>query len=456
MASYIVKIGKGSSIAARPLNIFSDPDAAPFRGNAFLPAAVIVPLKQHCEDAARAALLPGTRVREGQVIGLPSRQNSTYVYASIPGILRGYYTVPLADGSEGNAALIELSGAFELSGRRPAPRSLDEADSDELLSMIEDYGLVRSFEGSFVPLAPLIRKFKESEISANGAILALRLFDYDPSCRADSFLAKTCADAVLEGAALVAKIIGAKRVFLVFSSKKELSASERSASSHFEGLEVKCAASPAVYPASPELFCKRAAALAFGESGAENSVFCINPWTAFIVFNALKYAMPVLQRPVLVAGAAIKAPQMLNVRIGTRIRDIAAQCGGFKFPPTKVIAGGLIAGKAVRDLDAPIDVNTSALHFLGGGEPRFYTAQRCIHCGKCLRTCPCRLDPSSLALILQEAQEDAAFRESGEASLAALDAAKCIFCGACSASCPAGIPLHHIIKGTISCEGGKS
>lgn len=456
MASFIVKIGKSSFSAARPLNILSDPKAAPFRGNAFLPAVALVPMRQHSGEPARPALLPGTRVREGQVIGLPSRRMSAYVYASVPGILRGYSNVPLASGEEGLAGIIELSGAFELSGRRPAPRSLKDVESDTLLSTIEDYGLVRSFEGSFAPLAHLIREFKERAADASSSILALRLYDFDPSCSTDSFIAQNYTEAVLEGAALVARIIGAKRVFLIYPNKKAIPANERAADA-FEGMEVKSGArlkmrggfAPSSYPAGAEFFCKSEAALAFGESRAEDSVFCINPWTALTVCNALKYAMPVLQRPVLIAGPAIKAPQMLNVRIGTRIRDLAEQCGGFRFPPAQVIAGGLVAGKAVCDLDAPVDMNTSSVHFLGKEERRFYTAERCIHCGRCLRICPRRLDPARLALAVQETKAGRSLRQGDEAMTCAQEAAKCIFCGSCSAVCPAGIPLHHIIKGTI-------
>ena len=440
MASYIVKIGKSSSFGARLLDIQSDPDAASFRGNAFLPAAALIPMRQHSGAAARPAILPGTRVREGQVIGLPSRHGSAYVYASVPGILRGYSDVPLPDGSEGSAGIIEISGPFELTGRRSAPRDIAGLSPDTLLSMIEDYGIVSNFEWDFAPLSRLMREFREGEPDAGGAILAVRLFDFDPSCRADSFLAQNRAGAVLEGAALAAKIIGAKRVFLIYPGKKAIPPSE-AAPSAFEGFEVKRAVAPSAYPYGAEYFCKKAAANGFGASDAEKSVFCINPWTAFATFNALKYAMPVLQRPVLISGAAIKAPQMLNVRIGTRVRDLVEQCGGFRVPPAQVVAGGLIAGKAIADLDAPIDVNTSSLHFLASSERRFYTAERCIHCGKCLRACPRRLDPVRLAVAAQEREAGAAFSEG--------DAAMCVFCGACSAVCPAGIPLHHIIRNTI-------
>ena len=444
MASYSVKIGRSSFAGARPLNIHSDPDAVPFKGNAFLPAVALIPMRQHSGAAARPSLLPGTRVREGQVIGMPAHQGAPYVYASVPGVLLGYSDVPLPDGSEGSAGLVELSGAFELTGRRPAPRDIAGSSPDTLLSMIEDYGIVRSFEWDFAPLAPLMRKFRDGLADAGGAILALRLFDFDPSCRADSFLAQNRAAEVLEGAALVARIVGAKRVFLIFPSKKALAASEAEPGA-FEGFEVKRAVAPSVYPAGAEYFCKKAAAHGFGVGGSEESVFCINPWTAFAALNAIKYAMPVLQRPVLIAGAAIRVPQMLNVRIGTRVRDLVEQCGGFRFPPARIVAGGLIAGKAIASLDTPVDVNTSSLHFLGREKRRVFAARRCVHCGRCLRACPVRLDPVRLAFMLQEAEADAAFSECDEAKIAA----KCLFCGACSAVCPAGIPLHHIIKNAI-------
>ena len=456
MSSCIVKIGRGGLFGSKPLNISSPPASAPFTGNAFLPRVAVIPLRQHSGEAARPIVMAGASVREGQVIAVPQGENSAYVYSSVPGVLREYRAVSIADQKEEKAAVIELSGAFELSGRRHEPRNLESASSELLLSMIESQGLLRTFDGSCAPLSFLLRSFRRellrsslaSENADSGGIIALRMHDFDPSCIADSFLAKSRTDAVLEGAALVARCLDVKRVFLLHQDKKAFDLAELASRKALEGLEVKGAETLDVYPSGAELNCKRAAAMAFENSRPEN-VFCINSWTAFSVFNALKLALPVLQRPVLVAGSAIKSPQILNARIGTRVRDLVEECGGFAFQPDKAIAGGLIAGKALDNLDAPVDINTDALYFFGKHERHFFTAERCIRCGRCMRICPSRLDPARLSLVLQDVRAGGASTGEAAKKKAADAASRCIFCGACSAVCPAGIPLHHIINGAL-------
>ncbi len=457
MNSYIVKIGRSGLFGSKPLNIINSPDSAPFKGNAFLPGVALIPLRQHSGAAARPIIQPGTPVREGQVIAVPQGENSAYVYSSVPGILHEYRAVPLADQTAEKVAIIELSGSFELSGKRPVPCNLENASPEWLLSMIESLGLIRTFDGTCAPLAFLLRSFRREFFSADSAsgnyvsdgILALRMYDFDPSCCIDSFLAKNYTNAVLEGCALVAKSLDVKRIFLLYQDKKAFASADLTAHRFFEGFEVRRAVSSAVYPSGGEYSCKREAAEAFEKSRPE-SVFCINPWTAFSLFNALKFEMPVLQRPVLIAGSAVKFPQILNVRIGTRIRDVVGECGGFKFQPSKAVAGGLIAGKALYDLDTPVDMNTDALHFFGKDERQIFTAERCIHCGRCMRICPLRLDPVRLALAAQKGNLRGAFVNGAAAESAGKAASKCIFCGACTVACPAGIPLHHIINGTLN------
>lgn len=449
MGSWIVKIGRLEKLKARPLDILAAPEAAPFMGNAFLPATAVIPLRQHSGDTARPVILPGMPVREGQIIAAPHGENSAYVYSSIPGILREYRDVPLCSGKKEKSAIIELSGAFELSGRRPEPRDLEGASPEWLLSMIESLGVLRTFDGVCAPLASSLRSFRRKLSSDEGqgenqeprGILALRMHDYDPSCRVDSLLAETYAASVLEGAILAAKILEVKRIFILYPSKKALASSSLD-DALFEGVDAKRAAVSPVYPSGSDYFCKSEAASAFEDTNI-NEVFCINAWTALCVFNALKYARPVLQRPVLIAGPAVMEPRILNVRIGTKIRDVVAECGGFKFPPVMAIAGGMLAGKAINDLETPVDMSTDALHFFGKRERSLFTAERCIHCGRCMRICPLGLDPIRLALAEQEGNGGLAAPKEGKT------AKNCIFCGTCTASCPAGIPLHHIICNAI-------
>ncbi len=450
MSSTIVKIGRKGLLSSMSLSLPSQPSAH-FMGNAFIPHVALIPLRQHSGEAARPVINEGANVREGELIAVGSGSLSANVYSSVPGVLHEYRKVTLSDQTEELAAIIKVSGAFTLSGAKAQAKDPSVSSSSRLLTQIEDFGLVRTFSGNFEPLAPLMRSFQEGlERSGEEGILALRMYDYDPSASADAFLLENHSEAVLKGALLVAKIIGVKCLCLLFKDKKTLRRANLQYLESFEeleGFEVVVSASSGIYPCGDERFCKEDAMQACRASSLE-SIFCINAWTAFAVFNSLELSRPVLQRPVLIAGPALAFPHIVNVRIGTRIRDIIegtiAECGGFKFEPSRIVVGGLISGKAVDSLDTPVDVNTDAVYFLGKGEKNFYSVERCVHCSRCLKTCPSSLYPVALAAAVQ--------RSSSFSNRLQDELSRCIFCGVCSAVCPASIPLHHIIRGMRSDE----
>ncbi len=433
---HTVQIGRRSIFNRRSLEIFYPQDSAPFKGNAFLPGVAVIPLRQYEGIPARSVIQPGTVVKEGQVIALPAGHKSAAIHSSVPGILRGYKVMPLTDQTLKTSAIIQLSGSFDISGKKPN-RVLWEGSSPwMLLKSVEDFGLVSTFD-DFQPLAYLLRKFMPGNSSSSDSLcnlLAIRLFDGDPSCMVDSFLVKNNISAVLQGCSIIAKILDVRRICFIHSKKSSFFQNEVSSVFHHASVEIKQIAA-GVYPYGNGSLCATEAAKQF--TGVQpKDVFCIDPWTAFSVCESISFNKPVLQRPVLIAGSAIEKSQILNVRIGTRIGDIIEECGGFKFTPAKIIVNGLIAGRAVYDLDTPVDKNTKSLHFMSGEECRPYSVHQCIHCGRCLRICPQKLDPIRVAYCIQR----------GKKPLIKGKTADCIFCGACTAVCPSRIPIHHIIK----------
>lgn len=447
----VVSIGRRNWFNRKPVNLLYTADSVPFKGNAFLPGVAVIPLRQHEGNAARPVVSPGTHVREGQLIAAAGGAPSAPVYSSIPGILREYRTVPLADQTLTEAAVIQLEGPFDISGKERPVFSWEAESPGMLLKLTEEFGLVGTF-GSPQPLGYQLRSFLAdfSAASPEGnpadqGVLAVRMFDLDPSCFTDRFLVRSRLDMVLQGCRIAAKILGVQKFCFIYDRKAAVIRELPENLFGSPGLEVRSAVTSGVYPCGDTVLCKETAAKTFEKCRATD-IFCLDPWTAFSLYETAVFRHPCLHRPLLVAGSAIHVPQILNVRIGTRVGDVIEECGGFKVSPAKIVAGGLLTGRALYDLDTPIDRNVRSLHFMTKDESPVRPVSPCIHCGRCLRICPQHLDPARMAALLQRN----AF-SSGSGYGPALEAAlsRCIGCGSCSAVCPARIPLHHIARNAL-------
>jgi electron transport complex protein RnfC len=122
----------------------------------------------------------------------------------------------------------------------------------------------------------------------------------------------------------------------------------------------------------------------------QNSV-CLGMSSLSAIHDAVRLNLPLVERYVAVGGDAVKRPAVLRVRIGTRIGDAFAECGGFVDDPERVVIGSPLTGSAVCDLDAPITKTTWAVAALSARRIGGNTVRNCIGCGNCRAVCPVSL-----------------------------------------------------------------
>ena len=93
-------------------------------------------------------------------------------------------------------------------------------------------------------------------------------------------------------------------------------------------------------------------------------------------------------------------------------------------------------GVAMCSTDEPVMKNNNAITVLTRKEVKISEGTACIHCGRCVRTCPMSLNPTafSKAMNLDDHTERAARLDEEKVML-------CIECGSCSYVCPAKRPL---------------
>ena len=151
------------------------------------------------------------------------------------------------------------------------------------------------------------------------------------------------------------------------------------------------------------------------------------------VYSGIKHTTAM----VTVAGSAVAHPQVVEATIGTPISDLLERTG-FNKKPSRIIIGGSLTGRAIRDFDGEeVELNTQGV--LAINDRDTYKDYTCIRCGKCIDVCPMRLNPMELYKNIVRENENNADR------INMLDGKMCISCMCCSYVCPAKINLAETI-----------
>lgn len=386
-------------------------------------------------DAEGNASVPKTavnsRVTEGQVMGKYDAYSAS-VHAPVPGVLTEYKTLTMPNGKKSEVAVIRLDGEFDFKGKKLRNHSWDNLSSVDICSILADNGVINTFD---TPCS-IAREILTYNDRKNGEIvLSLRLFDADPSCCTDSFISSKKMNEVLEGTAVIAKAISATKIFVLHDKTNKIP----------ESLPYKQMTFIKV-PSSRQLMCgKREIDLILESNKYEyETSIAIDSSTALAAYEAVVLQKPLLERFVQVSGDALKKNVMFKTRIGTPIRKLVEQCGGFQKKPYKIVVNGLIKGIAVADPDTPVTNIVKSITILSRGAVPDQQQSHCIHCGSCHRACPAKLHPDKFF--------DNYYYHSPLPEAFLKTALLCTQCGLCNTCCPARLPLFQsiaLIRGNL-------
>jgi electron transport complex protein RnfC len=345
----------------------------------------------------------------------------------------------MAEGITNEGLVIRLKGNFEQLGKPEKRFSWEGLEPEELQQCIVEYGIVE-MEGSGRPLGDL---FASLDTVPPPITLVVRCVFDDPWLVGDYVLCRERAAAVVEGSIILGTACKASRiVYAVSAQEKDV------------GAMLLVEAQSYALPASLVLVSSRypqrnprelALALrAYERRGGKKeapaepalgSLLIQGPATLAAVRDALVLHRPILDRYVAVGGSGVKKPQVMKVRIGTRIGDLFAECGGFTGEPQRIILGSPFSGRRVfeKNLDEPVIKTSYALSALLAKQTGGTVVRNCIGCGACRAVCPVGLDPEALfkgIVFFKQKQE----QNSGRA-------AECHGCGCCDLVCPSRFSL---------------
>jgi electron transport complex protein RnfC len=415
-----------------------DDHTAPRRDSsevAYLPTISVIPLIPNEGGRVQPVVSVGDTVKEGMLIGW----GHTNVHATVPGTVIRRVSWKNACDQEIEALVIRMGGRFEKLGKKEEIFPWEGLSSQELRRIASDYGVVE-MEGSGRALADML--FARSSGKEHRSLVVRCVFD-DPWLAADYALCAERSMAVVEGSLIAAKMAGVHRIVFAFSSgERELGELflRNIAAVLTEGgpTPVSLVLTGSRYPQRNQ----RELEIALRNYEKREMInlgtlLILGPATLAAIFDAVRLRKPVLDRYVAVGGSAVKKRQVMRVRIGTRIGDVFAECGGFVARPRRIASGSPLQGRLVVDLDEPVLKTTYAAFATLDNHAGGFVKQKCIGCGECRRVCPVGLDPEEL------------YKKIGHDSPESRD---CHGCGCCELVCPSRLPLAAEI---YSAQGGS-
>lgn len=385
------------------------------------PRQLIIPLRQHTGPAAVPVVAVGDNVTAGQLIAAARERMSAPVHCALAGVVTAVTT-----GDQGRIT-VKVAAEQALAPRLAAAEG--QNDIEAMLSLIEQAGIV-GMGGAMFPAADKIRmslRYPIETLIVNGG-------ECEPYLTTDDRLMREQADFIIGGIRYLLTITKAKQVYIgIEDNKTEAIAKLDELCRQEDHIDVVIL--PSLYPigsAKQMIEAVTGRQIPQNRRSTEMGVLVQNVGTCIAIFHAIRFGKPVTHRVITVSGRAIEQPGNLLVPIGMPIKEIIGQCGGLKHQPARIVLGGPMMGRAVDDLNTPINKGTSGLLLLSADELPQTRPSACLRCGRCLDACPMSLAPQAM---FAELKNDG-FNKARQQGLNA-----CLLCGSCAYVCPAALPL---------------
>ncbi|MDR3333523.1 MAG: SLBB domain-containing protein [Treponema sp.] len=392
---------------------------------AFLPVLSVIPLAQQTGTKAQPLVSVGDYVKEGMLIGRARGPLSANVHATVPGQVVRMVSWEMAGGNSNDALVIRMEGSFEKLGKPEVRYPWEQMMPSEMQRLITEYGIVE-MEGEGRPLADVFVAL--NAVQEPMSLVVRCVFD-DPWLAADYVLCRERLKAVVEGSVIMSRAGPASRIVYAVSHKEQELGTLLLAESKSWDIPASLILVGSRYPQRNRRELELVLRAYEKKEGLElGRLFIQGPATLAAIHDAVTLRKPILDRYIAVGGSAIKTPQVMKVRIGTRIRDVFAECGGFVKEPRRIAIGSPLLGRTVLDLDEPVMKTSYAVMALLKGQIGGTVARSCIGCGECRIVCPVGLDPETLFKRIKGG------RHAGTAGA-------CHGCGCCEVVCPSRLPL---------------
>lgn len=400
------------------------------------PAEAVILVSQHIGAPAEVIVQKGDTVKVGQVIAKSKGFVSANIHSSVSGMVNKIATVVDASGYAKPAIFISVEGDEWLPEIDRSPEVIRECNLDPkgILERISAAGIVGMGGATFPAHVKLALPQGKS-----ADYLIINGVECEPYLTADHRVMLERGEELLVGVSILRKALGNPRTIIgIERNKPDAIAHLTLLAKSFEGIEVQPL--KVKYPQGGEKQLIEAITgreVPTGKLPIDAGAVVQNVGTALAVYEAVQKNKPLFERVITVTGNSLSNPVNVLARVGTPISQLIEYAGGLPADTGKVISGGPMMGKALKNLDAPSTKGTSGVLILPERLSERKPAQQCIRCAKCAFACPMGLEPYLLYRLAIRTQTETLEHE---------DVMSCIECGSCSFTCPAALPLLDFIR----------
>ncbi|MDD2505023.1 MAG: 4Fe-4S dicluster domain-containing protein [Bacilli bacterium] len=262
----------------------------------------------------------------------------------------------------------------------------------------------------------LVSKFNFVDCDFSGEVILVNGIDYEVYENNKSALIKKYINEILE-------VIDA--LFTIFNAKKSFLAIKNNDSENVDLLihhigtypNIDLKMLPDLYPLGHKDILKKELIM---PKDKQNGIMYFDLIDIYNIYNILKRQRPVTEKYITISGDLVVTPKVINVKIGSSLKDILVNNIKLKNDNYKIIVNGLLSGYEVPSSDLIItkEINSVFINTVNND-----VASNCINCGMCHTKCPAGVDPRT-----------------------GKNKDKCIKCGICTYVCPAKINFKKVFK----------
>ena len=401
-----------------------------------VPKVVYVPIAQHIGIPSEIIVARKDKVAIGQVIAKSGGFVSSNIHSPVAGTVTKLDMIVDSSGYKKQCIVIRTDVKNEtnfLEIDYPLKTEI-QSSPEEILKRISDFGIV-GLGGATFPSHVKLNVKGDKKIDC----LIINGVECEPYLTADHRLMLEKTAEILVGIKILMHALHiSKAIIGIENNKKDAIAAFKKLTRSTS--EIKVAALRVKYPqGSEKQLVKALLKREVPKNGLPLDVGVIvhNVGTIFAIYEAIQHNKPLIERVVTVTGKKMENPSNFWVKIGTPINDLIAEVGGLPEGTRKIVNGGPMMGKALKNTDVPVTKGTSGILVISEEEADRGAPKNCIRCGECVDVCPMGLEPH----LLMNLTEKGMFERAGHE-----DILTCIECGSCSYVCPSHRPLLDYIR----------
>jgi electron transport complex protein RnfC len=401
-------------------------------GRPNLPSELILPLGQHIGQSSRPLVAIGDHVLKGETIAINNGFLSSFLHAPTSGTITAIEERLIAHPSGLSDLCIILSpdGKEEWTALVPLTQWQTNSKTD-VLAYLAKMGIV-GMGGAGFPTQVKLQGAHKNPLTH----FIINAAECEPYITADDMLIREKTLELILGIEILQHLVEADQVVIGIEDNKSTAISALKSLLEERNSNIQLAVVPTKYPSGGE---KQLIQLLTGEevpSGqypADIGVLCQNVGTCVAVHDSVYLGKPLISRFTTLTGDALKAPQNVEVLLGTPVAHLLDYAESKQDILHRLVMGGPMMGYTLDSAAVPIVKTSNCILAATKKElPTPAPEQACIRCGMCEQACPASLLPQQLLWFSKSQEHEKAEHH---------NLFDCIECGACSYVCPSSIPL---------------